>query len=113
MLFRSCPVCHGSGIVVGYLGPYGGCVKFSGTQQHIQYSGEAAGMDDVKNFSIEALGFPRLVYTDIVAECKSDRRYSVVSTVCSVEIRRIPIVQEVNVVELPTDFVIYSLGAPV
>jgi hypothetical protein len=59
------------------------------------------------------IGFPFIKDRDIIVDIKSDKRYSVDGIEHLTEIRRIPVVQQVRVLELPTSDPIYRLDTPV
>lgn len=114
VLNPSCPWCLGTGKLGGYHGPYPCWGKFEIMPVKKSYGETDAGiMTDIRKGGLRFLGNPHIFQKDIVIDTTSDRRYYVGGITPLVEIRRMPIVQELEAVELATQDIAYRLGTDI
>ena len=108
----SCSDCFGTGYTPGYHGPY--CCWFvpSPAQRQKGMPGGPNVREDY-SFQFRMLGTPPLKKDDIIVDAVQAKLYYVDAIVNVAEIRRVPIVQNVTVHEIPTSSPLYRLGSRV
>jgi hypothetical protein len=109
----NCKECMGVGFNPPYHGPYEVWGTFSPTRKNTELKPDGTGLQQVYSWQVRLIGFPFIKDRDIIVDIKSDKRYSVDGIEHLTEIRRIPVVQQVRVLELPTSDPIYRLDTPV
>lgn len=92
-----------------YHGPYEGFGKFS-----VRLSSK--GIDDfhttdIQLFQVRMVAYPFLIRTDILVDMTNDKRYSIEKVDSAFEVRRIPIIYNLTVAELPPSDAAYKLGS--
>ena len=105
-----CSKCHGTGFYPSHYGPFDMWLSFSQSQHGMSHD-DVGGTKDEKQFSVRAIGTPRLKKNDVVRDTGSGKMFYI-QTVSNVsEIRRIPIVQQLVVSEAATTDQCYDLPA--
>ena len=84
---------------------------FSNTQRTTKHDEQGAGTVQPKPFKVRAIGAPRAKKNDLVVDIGSGKRYYVDVVNVVSEIRRVPVVQELEVHEAPLSDVAYKVGA--
>ena len=104
-----CRKCHGTGKWPSHYGPFEMWLQFSQKQNHGASHDDAGGTKDDKQFSVRAVGTPRLKKNDIVRDPANGKMYYIHTVTNAAEIRRIPIVQQLAVSEAATTDQCYDL----
>jgi hypothetical protein len=107
----SCADCFGTGRRPGYHGPYPTWLTFSPARRKKHMSGDKHGVREDYTFTVRMLGTPRVKKDDILIDSATDKRYYVDAITNVAEMRRIPIVQQVLVNEIPVSSPLYRIGA--
>lgn len=105
-----CKLCFGTGRVPGYHGPYAAWLTFSTKQRDKHMKPDELGVHEDYVFSVRMVGSPLLKKDDVLVDPGSDRRYYVNGINNVMELRRIPLVQQIEAREAPTSEQIYRLG---
>jgi hypothetical protein len=109
----SCPWCFGTGKLGGYHGPYPAWTKLGiqpRSKSYGQGEGETEVMTDVRKGVARYIGNPYVFSKDIIVDTSSQRRYVVDATEPELELRRIPVILNLQVSELPVQSIVYKLG---
>lgn len=104
-----CKVCHGTGIVTGYYGPVDVWMTFTARQRNKGMKQDNLGVHEDYVFSVRMIGCPVVKKDDVLVDVNSDRRYYVNAVNNVMELRRIPLVQQIEAREVPTSEQIYDL----
>ena len=105
----NCPSCVGTGFEKPYHGPYDMWMLFSSDSQHQMAENPNTGTTEQKNFTARAIGSIVLKYHDVVIDSRSNKRYYVNNAAIISEIRRIPIIQQLQLSEAAVTDPIYKL----
>lgn len=105
----NCRHCLGTGRLPPYHGPYELWGTFTPTSRNLELKPDGVGLQQVYDWQVRLVGFPFLKDHDIVVDKVSDKRYIIDGVQHLMELRRVPVVQNVRVVELPTTDPIYRL----
>ena len=105
----NCPDCVGTGYKNPYHGPYDLWMSYSPDVQHRQVESPDTGTTEPKNFTARCVASPEVRQNDVVIDVRSNKRYYVSSVQAISEIRRIPIIQSINLAEAATSDPIYRL----
>jgi len=92
-----------------YHGPYEGFGKFSIRQSNKTIDDFAT--TDVQLFQVRMVAYPFLIRTDILVDMTNDKRYSIEKVESAFEVRRIPVIYNLTVAELPPSDAAYRLGS--
>jgi len=106
----NCDVCFGTGKSPGYHGPY--CCWFvASPSQRAKGVPQGPNVREDYSFQFRLVGTPPLKKDDIIVD-KAQSKLYYVDTIASVaEVRRVPVVQNVAVHEIPTSSPLYRLGS--
>lgn len=104
-----CAYCGGSGLIEGWHGPYQTMAKFSPRKSNKTI--DELVTTDIQTFSVRILAYPFLIRNDILVDMTSDKRYSIEKVESAFEVRRIPIIYDLMVAELPPSDSAYKLGS--
>jgi len=106
----TCADCFGTGRSPGYHGPY--CCWFvPSTAQRAKGMPGGPNVREDYSFQFRFVGTPPLKKDDVIVDKAQAKLYYVDAIVSVAEIRRVPIVQNVTVHEIPTSSPLYSLGS--
>jgi len=106
-----CAWCMGVGVIGGYHGPYKAWGVFNTTPSKTSYGETEIGVTTSnKNTTVRLLGNPDLNQKDIIEDITTRRMYTVDSFTPIMEIRRIPVVQQVAVSERQATDIAHKLG---
>lgn len=106
----NCRNCHGTGFLGGYHGPYCSLAKFDQRKITKRHESSGAGVDDTRIHQVRMTAAPHVVRDDLIVEVKSQLVYTVDKIVNTMELRRIPIVRDIEVHENNRDEVEYDLS---
>lgn len=106
----NCRQCLGTGRLPPYHGPYELWGTFSPTKRNPEMDPGGAGLRQQYTWQVQLVGYPFLKDRDILIDKTTDKRYVIDGVQHGMELRRIPVVQSVNVFELPTTDPIYKLA---
>lgn len=106
----NCKYCLGYARIPPYHGPYRVWGTFSPTSRNIEIKGDGTGLQQVYSYQVRIVGFPYLKDRDVLVDITSDKRYVIDGLQNLMEIRSVPVVQLVRVLELPTSDPAYKLG---
>lgn len=104
-----CKKCHGTGFYPSHYGPFDMWFQFSQKRNHGASHDEVGGTKDDKPFSVRAVGTPRLKKNDVIRDTATGKMYYIQDVTNAAEIRRIPVVQQLNVSEAATTDQCYDL----
>lgn len=109
ILDSKCDYCMGTGRRPAYHGPYG----VYGTLSTVTRDKQAAKTGPKQQYTrqMRMTGFPSAKDDDIVVDPATDKRYIVDGVQQVTEIRTIPVIQSLQVHELPVSDIAYKLGA--
>lgn len=111
VLNPDCPTCSGTGTLRGYHGPYETTGSFSPRSVSKDYTEDGAGTDDLQQFQLRLIAQPLVDGGDILVDLMTKKRYAINSRANVAEVKRIPVVQAVDVVEVsPDDIGVYNIG---
>ena len=102
VLMHDCPQCLSVGRIPGYHGPYPVWLTFAPMKRNKDMQADQTQTREEYTCSFRTIGAPRLKKLDILVDTTSDKRYHVGEVTNAVEMRRVPVVQEVAVTEIPT-----------
>ena len=105
-----CAYCLGTGRLPPYHGPYPIWATFSVRRRNTELKPDGTGLHQVYSHDIRMVGFPFVKDKDIVIDTAADKRYIVDAVNHETEIRRIPVVQTLHSMELPTSDPRYKIG---
>lgn len=103
-----CKKCFGTGRLHPYSGPYDCWMSFSEDSKH-QHQDDGVGTFEHKMFNVRLVANPVVKKNDVLIDRGSDKRYYVNQAQVVAEIRRIPVVQNLVVMEAPVSDKIYEL----
>lgn len=103
-----CPVCGGTGRAEAYLGPYRAWALITPKQRTTQHS-EAGGTEEPTQFELRMIGTLPLKKNDVIADPGTGRMFYVDAAQNVAELRRVPLVQTVAVLEAPVSDPAYNL----
>ena len=107
-----CKFCFGTGFFPAYRGPFRTWCTFSENNQHKVAEGQDGnGMDEEKRFSVRMVNSIPVKKNDIVHDVRSGKRYYVNAVEVAAELRRVPIVQQLDVNEIATTDAAYQVGS--
>lgn len=104
-----CPVCYGTGYVPPYHGPYTMWFTFSPTDNKLEQVEDGSGTYEERQNEVRVVGTMVIRKGDVLVDPEDDKRFMVLGSQNLAEVRRIPVVQQVMVSEMPTTDVIYQL----
>ena len=105
-----CQHCFGTGRLPPYHGPYDMWMDFSEDSEHdTDVKDQNTGTSELRSFNVTAVGTPVLKRNDILFDRKSGKMYYVLKASSVSEIRRVPILQRLNVREAPMTDSVYTL----
>jgi hypothetical protein len=104
-----CKQCFGTGRQPGYHGPYPVWMVFSPRQRNKHMKPDEMGPHEDYVHSVRLIGSPVLKKDDVIVDPNSDRRYYVNDVTNVMELRRIPLVQQLEAREAPTTEQIYKI----
>ena len=105
----ACPHCMGTGRDPAYYGPYDVWTSFSNEQRQLQMKGDGLGTVAPSPFTVRLAGGPQMKKNDVVIDPGSDTRYYVDAVQTAAELRRVPLVQLLQVHEAPTTDIVYKV----
>jgi hypothetical protein len=106
-----CKFCFGTGFYPAYRGPFRVWCMFSENNQHkVSEGNEGNGVDEEKRFSVRMVSSIPTKKNDILHDVRSGKRYYVGASEVAAELRRVPIVQTLDVSEIATSDAAYSVG---
>ena len=106
-----CPSCLGTGVVTPYHGPYPAWAVFTPANSDKNAAdGGAAGMSDIGYFKVRALATPPMSRNDVIEHPATGARMRVHTISNTTEIRRVPILQDMEVTEEQAGSVLGKLG---
>lgn len=109
-----CKFCFGTGFDPAYRGPFEAWCTFSENNQHnVTEGSEGNGMEEEKRFSVRMVNSIPVKKNDILHDDRSGKRYYVNAVQIAAELRRVPIVQTLNVAEIATTDPAYAVGGRV
>ena len=103
-----CSKCHGTGFYPSHYGPFTMWLSFSQNQNGMTHD-EVGGTKDDKQFSVRAIGTPRLKKNDVIRDTRTGKMFYIQAVSNAAELRRIPIVQQLTVSEAATTDQCYDL----
>ena len=106
----NCRDCLGTGWLPPYHGPYPVWATYSVRRRNTELKPDGTGLQQIYSHDIRMVGFPFVKDKDIIVDKSSDKRYIVDAVNHETEIRRIPVVQTLHTVELPTSDPRYRIG---
>jgi len=106
-----CDTCYGTGFNPGYHGPYPLWVTFSTEKRDKQMQGDQTGVREPYVHSGRVVGTIRLKNDDVIVDSCADRRYFVDVVQNLTEIRRSPVVQQVQLNQVAVTHPVFKLGA--
>ena len=106
-----CPYCYGTGRLPGYHGPYGIWLVFAPIQHSKQMGTDNTEMKEVWTATVRVIGAIDMKKDDIVVDTRTDKRYYVDEHQHIAEVRRVTVVQDLSVREIPISEAVYKLGA--
>lgn len=106
----NCRECYGTGKLPPYHGPYELWGTFTPRNRNPEMSPDGTGVRQVYGHQVTLVGYPFLKDRDILIARDSDKRYVIDGVQHLLEMRRIPVLQSVNVFELPTSDPVYRLA---
>jgi hypothetical protein len=92
------------------MGPFPGFATFSETKIHKHIAEGGAGTDDDRLHQVRMIGHPYIIRGDVIVDKKSDRRYTAEIVNNLLELRRVPVIQAIDVSEINRDSVVHQLG---
>ncbi len=101
-----CPECYGTGWSGGYLQPYSTLIQYDATPNNVELS--AYGRNEPNSIVGMTIAFPNLDDWDIVYRQK-DHRFYRIDKVLTTELMTNSVSQRFQLVELPKNYVEYSL----
>ena len=104
-----CPVCMGTGFAPPYHGPYQMWTSFSVSNAQLEFTEDGSGTNQDKPLSVRMIGSVGIRKGDVVVDSANDKHYMVMSSQDLAELRRIPVVQDLAVSEMPTTDIAYKL----
>lgn len=107
-----CKQCWGTGRQPGYHGPYNCWMVFTARQRDKHMKPDDMGPHEDYVFTVRMIGAPLLKKDDVLVDPNSDRRYYVNGVTNVMELRRVPLIQQIEAREAPTSEQIYRLGIP-
>ena len=105
-----CSDCLGTGRTPPYHGPYCSWGTFSTSDRKKGMQNDQTAVSEPYTVQLRMLGSPRVKKDDVIIDIRADKRYYVDRIQNLTEIRRIPVVQNVVVNEIPSSSAIYRLG---
>lgn len=110
VLKQDCSDCFGTGRTPGYHGPYCTWLTLSPHQRNKHMQNDKTTTREQYSHQARMLGTPRVKKDDILVDVQQDKRYYVDTIQDLTEIRRIPVVQNVLINEIPSSSPVYKLG---
>ena len=106
-----CKFCFGTGFDPAYRGPFDVWCLFSENNQHkVTEGNEGNGMEEEKRFSVRMVNSVPVKKNDVLHDNRSGKRYYVNAVQISAELRRVPLVQTLEVSEIATTDPAYAIG---
>lgn len=108
-----CPYCYGTGYVGGYHAGFGmQMMDISPSQiKEIHYSDDVATFNTSQDaYQARAAGIPELCEGDIIVDESTDQRFKVSTSPVIAQIRRVPLVREVDMTLLPFSDIAYTIS---
>ena len=106
-----CPSCFGTGVVDAYHGPYPAWAVFTpATSDKNVADGGASGVSDIGYFKARMLATPPLARNDVIEHPATGARMRVHTITNVTEIRRVPILQDMEATEEQAGSVLSKLG---
>lgn len=105
----ACTTCIGVGRVPPYSGPYRTWCVMS-EPKIVTETTDDVGVVQPRDFTIRAIGAPRLKKLDIVVDVKTGKRYNIDNVQVVAALRHTPVIQVLGVKELPTSDPLYKLN---
>lgn len=104
-----CSKCHGTGFYPSHYGPFDMWLQFSAEQGHGAEHDAVGGTKDDNHFAVRVIGSPRIKKNDVLRDPATGKMYYVWNVTNVAEIRRVPIVQQLQVSEAATTDQCYDL----
>lgn len=105
-----CPFCFGTGRNPGYHGPYRIWATISTLQRDKKMENDQTGVKEAYTHRARVVGTIRLKNDDVVVDTTSDERYFIDIVNHLTEIRRYPVVQDIQMNRIATSHPLYKLG---
>lgn len=108
-----CPYCYGTGFLGGYHTGFGmQMMDISPSQlREIHYSDDVATFNTSQDaYQARAAGIPELSEGDIIVDESTDQRFKVSASPVIAQIRRVPLVRQVDMTLLPFSDIAYSIS---
>lgn len=108
-----CPYCYGTGFLGGYHTGFGmQMMDISPSQlREIHYSDDVATFNTSQDaYQARAAGIPELSEGDIIVDESTDQRFKVSTSPVIAQIRRVPLVRQVDMTLLPFSDIAYSIS---
>ena len=103
-----CKTCKGTGRVPGYHGPYLAWMTFTTRQRDKHMKPDEMGPHEDYVHMVRMIGSPLLKKDDVIVDPNADRRYYVNAVNNVMELRRVPLIQNIEAREAPTSEQIYK-----
>jgi hypothetical protein len=110
ILDTACAYCFGTGRTPGYYGPYTIWAGFSVYDKDQQQTPDGTGVRQPYAHQVRLVNCPFIRDQDIIVDPCRDKRYFVDSVKTGIEMRRIPLINDVLVKEAPVSDPIYKVG---
>ena len=104
-----CPSCFGTGYSPPYHGPYRMWFTFNPTDNKIEMVEDGSGTYEEGKNSVRVVGTMVIRKGDVLVVPADDKRFMVLGSQNLAEIRRIPVVQQAEISEMPTTDIIYQI----
>ena len=105
-----CSECYGTGVIPGYHGPYDAWAVFTPSNRDKGLKGDNLGVHEDYAYGVRMVGCPIVKKDDVLIDTRSDKRYYINRVQNLFELRRVPLVQQIEAREAPTSANIYNLG---
>ena len=109
-LTANCDQCYGVGKIPGYHGPYPVWFTFSVSQRTKGMAEDGTGGREDFPYDVRVIGFPVLKKDDILVDTQMDRRFYVNAVQHLLELRRVPVIQNITAKEISLGEYVYHLG---
>lgn len=104
-----CETCNGTGVASGYHGPYQAWMTFSPHRRNKGMQQDHLGVHEDYEYTVRIVGCPIVKKDDVLVDPNSDKRYYVNAVHNIMELRRVPLIQQIEAREAPTSEQIYNL----
>ncbi len=106
-----CPLCKGTGFLVGYHPPVRMCVDMDPTTiNELRNGAQVPGATQYNQVIAHVNSFPQLAMLDVWVDDNSDLRYAIDVIKHTAVIRGVPLLSDITMHQLPLTDVVYRIG---